>query len=758
MPASQPHSVPRGPLFRPLLPLLYVAWADGELSDEEILAIRESLPERLRRAPGAEDFLNTWLRPESPPTAAEMHALLEATRTPLRIAGWDAQGGEAPEAEEPESSPESLESVRTLERIVGVRHAEAVDALSPGDRQALAEDPGASIETGALRAFLDGDHAALRRRIRGVLSRPEFRLRFGLEPASYREQAQAWCRLLAREGLGGLAFPARYGGQGDPCQSAVAFEVLAFHDTSLLIKYGVQFGLFGSSIQMLGTAPHHEAYLRKVASLEIPGCFAMTELAHGSNVAGLETTATYDPESDTFVVGTPRDGARKEYIGNAACHGQVATVFAQLVVGGRCHGVHALLVPIRDAEGKPAEGVRIGDSGTKMGLNGVDNGRLWFDDVRVPRENLLDRFAHVDSAGRYTSPIPSPTKRFFTMLGSLVLGRLSIALASLSTAKTGLTIAVRYGNRRRQFGAPGAREARILDYLTHKRRLLPYLATAFALDSALKWVLERYAAESGALTRTTEAAIAGLKAYSSWYAVETLQACRECCGGQGYLSKNRLGTLRADTEIFVTFEGDNTVLMQLVAKARLSAYRRQLGDMRAFTVVRHLAARAEEAVSEHNPVLHRMTSRSHLRDPAFHAAALAHRERHLVASAARRLRHRIARGMASHDAFLECQDHLVSLARAHVERLVSERFTAAVEQADTSIRPVLRTLRSLFALSRLEADRAWYLESGYFAPVKAKSIRAEVNALCSEVRPEAVALTDAFGIPESLLPVLENGS
>ena len=763
--AHRTHSrdaVATDPHIGPILPLLYVAWADGELTEDEVRAIRGTLPQRFLDSPGAERFLDTWLHPESPPTTAEMQALLQEVRAANRRLGARATEAQAQKASDPAGTagafpPETAEALRKIERIVGLGRGEAVGVLSAPDTSPGEDAPAQRPDIRPLQAFLDGPHSALRQRIRDLLSRKEFALRHEVHRDEHRELVFAWCQRLAASGLGSLAFPVAYGGRGDPRASTVAFEMLAFHDTSLLIKYGVQFGLFGGAVNMLGTQRHHEKYLRQIASLQLPGCYAMTELAHGSNVAGLQTTATFDRATDSFIVETPSEGARKEYIGNAACHARMAAVFAQLVVDGETEGVHALLVPIRDETGTPLPGVRIGDSGPKMGLNGVDNGRLWFDRVRVPRENLLNRYADVDRHGRYTSPIASPSKRFFTMLGALVVGRLSIALASLSTAKAGLAIAIRYGHQRRQFGAPGARETRLLDYLTHQRRLLPHVATAYALDCALKWELERYAENTGEPSREIESTIAGLKAYASWYALRALQESRECCGGQGYLSVNRLGALRADTEIFVTFEGDNTVLMQLVAKGLLSDYRRQFGDMRAFTVVKHLAARAEMAVSEHNPITTRMTGRSHLRDPKFHRAAFALREQHLVSSAARRLRRRIANGMSSHDAFHECQDHLVTLAAAHVERVVAERFHEAVEGADEAARPLLRTLRDLFALSRLEADRGWFLECGYFAPAKSKAIRNEVNALCGEVRPDAVALVDAFGIPEALLPDMPTG-
>src|SRR5690606_31031387 len=181
------------------------------------------------------------------------------------------------------------------------------------------------------------------------------------------------------------------------------------------------------AILHLGTEDHHRRLLRCAMTLEVPGSFAMTEIGHGSDVASIATTATYDPETEEFVIHTPYRAAWKEYLGNAAKHATAAVVFAQLVTKGVNHGVHAFYVPIRDPRtGEFLPGVTGEDDGLKGGLNGVDNGRLAFDHVRVPRRDLLNRYGDVAPDGTYTSPIASPGRRFFTMLGTLVQGRVSL--------------------------------------------------------------------------------------------------------------------------------------------------------------------------------------------------------------------------------------------------------------------------------------------------------------------------------------------
>ena len=739
--------------------MLYVAWADGDLNSKEIRAIRS----RLDATPGIDaecrDLLGQWLDPDRPPTATDLGTLLAGIRQAaqslprrerrtLTEFGLELAANANIEIPEPE-----LAALQDLEEALGLTGGEATRQMLAPERP-TAEDPEvpAGFDVPALTQLLDGDQRAIREWMREILSRPDFAYVEDLDRHAYRKQVLLWSRKLAAEGVGSLTFPAEVGGSSDFGAFIAAFETLAFHDLSLLIKMGVQFGLFGGSILQLGSEKHHLRYLRDVGSLELPGCFAMTETGHGSNVHDLKTVARYDSAAEEFVIHTPSEGARKDYIGNAAQDGRLATVFAQLQVRQERHGVHALLVPIREANGQPCAGVGIEDCGEKLGLNGVDNGRLWFDNVRIPRDNLLDRFAQVAADGTYTSSIASPSKRFFVMLGTLVGGRVSIALGGLSAAKSALTIAVRYGAKRRQFGPAGDSETVLLDYRTHQRRLMPRLATTYALDFALKYLVSRFLASAPDDRREVEALAAGLKAYSTWHCTGTIQVCREACGGQGYLAVNRFASLKADTDVFTTFEGDNTVLLQLLAKSLLTGYKRQFTEMTVLGLARHVASQAATAVAELNPLVTRRTDEEHLRDREFQLGALQWRSDHLLGTLARRLKRRLDDGMDSFAAMIEVQDHAVALAKAHTEFLVLGQFAEAIDTCgDASLSEVLGTIGDLYALDRIEADRGWFLEHGYIEPPKAKAIRDLVNRLCAELRLQAVPLVDAFGIPDEML-------
>jgi acyl-CoA oxidase len=624
-------------------------------------------------------------------------------------------------------------------------------------------------DASAIRTLLDGEHAEIRDLAREWLDLASSAPREFGDREEHRTQVLAWARELAEAGQTARGFPEEFGGAGQVGGAVAGFETLAFGDLSLLVKCGVQFGLFGGAVLHLGTRKHHERYLADITSLKLPGCFAMTESGHGSNVQQLGTTATYDEETGEFVINTPDIAARKDYIGNAARDGRMAAVFAQLIVGGEERGVHALLVPLRDENGTVLPRIRIEDCGAKLGLDGVDNGRIWFDQVRVPRDALLDRYASVSEDGVYSSPIESSTKRFFTMLGTLIQGRVSVCGASISATKVALTLAVRHAESRRQFGAPGEDEVVLMDYRTHQRRLLPALAKTYALHFAQEELVARLHhvftsdQELEREKRELETLAAGVKAIATWHATATIQECREACGGLGYLRASRFAALKADTDVFTTFEGDNTVLLQLAAKNLLTDFRDQLGELDPLGTAGFFAKQGFETVAERSAVRELLTrladdllpgrdDQEDLASRDVQLELLRWRAEHIKSGVARRLKGGIDAGREPFLVLLDCQDHLISAARAYVDCVVLEAFAAKLEQvADPGARALLERVADLYALSTIEADRGWFQEHGRLSSTRSKAVIKAVNTLCTELRPHATTLTDAFGIPENAL-------
>ncbi|HEY0375198.1 MAG TPA: acyl-CoA dehydrogenase [Amnibacterium sp.] len=624
------------------------------------------------------------------------------------------------------------------------------------------------VDVRALRDLLLGEWRETRLAARDRMLDPVFHVRDDERVADQRARVTATLHTLLETGAPRLPFPPEFGGRSDAGGNLAAFAEIVTADPSLQIKAGVQWGLFTAAILHLGTRTHHERFLEDAIELRVLGGFAMTETGHGSDVASIATTATYDPAAEEFVITTPFRAAWKDYIGNAAVDARAAVVFAQLETQGQRRGVHAFYVPIRDEAGAFLPGVGGEDDGPKGGLNGVDNGRLHFDAVRVPRANLLNRYGDVAADGTYSSPIASPGRRFFTMLGTLVQGRVSLAIATNTGAQVALQIAVRYAAERRQFPGAGRDETVLLDYPRHQRRLLPRIATSYAASFALNELLTDFHAVFSGEHDTDEARqdletfAAAMKAETTWFSLETIQECREACGGAGFLAENRFGRLHADLDVYATFEGDNTVLLQLVGKRLLTDYAKRFKGAPPATVAGILAKQVVGGVaglSGATAVGQRIadgasSSRASqaLRDRTVQERLLSDRVEVAVAELAARLR---PAGRATPEEAADLlgrnQHVLVETARAFARLRQWQAFDRAVREASGSTRHTLAQLRDVFALGLIERDLDWYLVRGRLNRQRARAVPATLDALLAALRPHAVALADAFGYEQGHL-------
>jgi acyl-CoA oxidase len=618
-----------------------------------------------------------------------------------------------------------------------------------------------------LRNALDGRWRDVKNAVRTELSTQVFKPHYTPNTAIARAKVAEQLKIMAAAGAAEDGFRKEHGGNGDVGAAVVRIEMLAMSDLSLMVKAGVQWGLFGGAIENLGTERHHKAYVQRIIDLDLMGCFAMTETGHGSDVQSLETTATYDPATEEFVINSPTPTSRKDYIGGAAETARVAAVFAQLVTGGETHGVHCFVVPIRDEDGNDLPGVTTSDCLYKGGLPGVDNGRIMFDSVRVPRENLLNKYADVAADGTYSSPIENQGRRFFTMLGTLIRGRVTVGGSAGAAARVALDIAVRYALERKQFSAPdGDGEVLIMDYLVHQRRLFPLIARSYALQFAQNELVAKLHEVQTSDNpdaedqRELESRAAGLKAANTWHASAAIQEAREACGGAGYLAENRLIALRADTDVFTTFEGDNHVLTQLVAKELLTAYADDIKGMSPVEWVKFAANFAGDRVLKRTAAETIMQRILDARQDSEEEGSLFNRgtqvkmfedrEEYLLSSVARRLQGK-AKEMSAFDAFNSVQDHVLDTAKAHIDRVVLEAFVAGVDACeDEEARTILGLVCDLYALSVIEDNKAWFIEHRYLSTERAKAVIRAINERCRALRPYAELLVDGFGVPEQL--------
>ncbi len=390
--------------------------------------------------------------------------------------------------------------------------------------------------------------------------------------------------------------------------------------------------------------------------------------------------------------------------------------------------------------------------------------------MRIPRTDLLNRYGDVAEDGTYSSPIASPGRRFFTMLGTLVQGRVSLDGSATIASKIGLKIAITYADQRRQFTAGSdTDEEVILDYQRHQRRLLPLLATTYAAGFAHEVFLSKFddvfsgKADSDADRQDLETIAAALKPLSTWHALDTLQEAREACGGAGFLTENRITSLRQDLDIWVTFEGDNNVLLQLVAKRLLTDFSRKFAKADAGALARYVVVQAA-GKAYHGTGLRSVgqtvrdfgsTARSvnWLQESATQRELLTDRVETMISEIGGRLRPASKLGKkAAADLFNSQQNELIEAARAHGELLQWEAFTEALEQApDAGTKQVLTWLRDLFGFGLIEKHLAWYLIHGRLSPQRAQAVSAYIDRLLARLRPHAVDLVDAFGYGPDLV-------
>lgn len=513
-------------------------------------------------------------------------------------------------------------------------------------------------------------------------------------------------------------------------------------------------GMFIPSILSQGTPEQQAKWLPLCNSLRIIGTYAQTELGHGTFVRGLETIAVYDVESRSFIVHSPTLTSTKWWPGGLGKTATHVILMARLVVNGKDHGPHGFVVQIRDMEThKPLTGVEVGDIGPKMGYNGVDNGFLRFDHVRIPRDAMLMRFAQVSEDGMYSPPPPENAKASYA---TMVYVRATIVRDAGDFLGRAVTIATRYTAVRRQtVPTPGERELQVLDYDNVQHTLLPLCATAFALKFMGKKMMAMYndfdaARDRGDFSSLPElhALSSGLKSLCTDLAASGIEASRRTCGGHGYSVLSGLPTLFASYVQNVTWEGDNNVMYLQTAryllKLLVAAQRRGGGNGGMFSES-FLDGKRCKVYNEQD-----WESAKHV------LPALQYSVTRLARVAADALTKATGGPMVFEGApWNNTTMDLIRLARAHCYFYLHQTMVESVEATANTLSPatvaVLRGLTALHGICIMEEASATLLEGGYMTGEQASWLRARKRVLVRQLRPNAVALVDAFGYEDYLL-------
>ncbi|XP_061337008.1 peroxisomal acyl-coenzyme A oxidase 1-like isoform X2 [Gastrolobium bilobum] len=514
----------------------------------------------------------------------------------------------------------------------------------------------------------------------------------------------------------------------------------------------LHWGMFVPAIKGQGTDEQQQKWLPLASKMQIIGCYAQTELGHGSNVQGLETTATFDPKTDEFIIHSPTLTSSKWWPGGLGKVSTHAVVYGRLITDGQDHGVHGFIVQLRSLDDHlPLPGVTVGDIGMKFGngaYNTMDNGVLRFDHVRIPRNQMLMRVSQVTREGKYVqSSVPRQL-----VYGTMVYVRQTIVSDASIALSRAVCIATRYSAVRRQFGSNnGGLETQVIDYKTQQARLFPLLASAYAfrfVGEWLKWlytdVMKRLQANDFSTLPEAHACTAGLKSLTTSATADGIEECRKLCGGHGYLCSSGLPELFAVYVPTCTYEGDNIVLLLQVARYLMKTLS-QLGSGKKPVGTTTYIGRVEQLMQYRSDV---QKAEDWLKPNVVLGAFEARAAKKSVACAKN-----LTNFTNPEEGFQELSADLVEAAVAHCQLIVVSKFIEKLQQdiPGKGVKQQLELLCSIYALFILHKHLGDFLSTGCITPKQGSLANEQLRSLYSQVRPNAIALVDSFNYTDHYL-------
>eukprot|EP01080_Neovahlkampfia_damariscottae_P002004 gene2004-1511_t len=547
-----------------------------------------------------------------------------------------------------------------------------------------------------LLQMFEDDHKEFRKKVKLFLSQEEFQEREEQNQMT-SDELQDWTfknllKILEQQFLKGKDI------KEDPLKYFAFFESFSSNSSSLGMKFSINYSFFTCCLYNLGNEEQINFFIPKIDNSEVFGCFGMTEIGHGSDIKSLETTAIFDKSTKEIIINSPKKSSRKCYIGGAGKHANYSIIFANLTLNEKSYGIHPFIVQLRDENNKCCHGITIETIGKKEGLNGVDHGIIEFNQVRIPLKNMLGKFGRINENGEYETKIKSNSQRFGKITDQLLLARLLVAVPIIYQMRLALLIAIRYSHKRLQFGNP---EVPIISHQNQKYLLYSNLAKSYAIGFYIKSCKKLYSNKSEEKLKELTIKIAAAKIYTSWAANQCLQECRECCGSEGYISKNLIPGLKNDLDIMVTLDGANPVLSQLISKYLLGKFQSRLTSSYFQILVEYYYQDVHSYLIQDTEFLPSIDDWS---SSNFLISLFQKREDRLVFTLANRFSNEMKKKNLF-EAWNAVQLHSSSLTNAYIEKLHLEEFTKAIESCESiDNKTVLKCLRTLYAVNIVKND------------------------------------------------------
>ncbi|XP_072946847.1 acyl-coenzyme A oxidase 1-like isoform X2 [Epargyreus clarus] len=488
--------------------------------------------------------------------------------------------------------------------------------------------------------------------------------------------------------------------------------------------------------------------LRRTSRRSRPSFCTWTELGHGTFIRGLETTATYDPETEEFVLHSPTLTSYKWWAGGLGKTANHCVVLAQMSTKGKCYGIHPFIVQIRDLETHmPLPGIKVGELGPRMGYNTADNGFLAFDHHRIPRQHMLMKNAQVEKDGTYVKAARHEKLTY----GTMVFVRVTLVHDAAFNLAKAVTIAVRYSAVRRQSQPkPDEPEPQILDYPTQQHKLFIHIATSHALVLTGEWLWRTFTAvladmKKGNVNNLPElhALSSCLKAVSTSDSALGIEECRYACGGHGYMMSSNLPSIYSYVVATRIYEGDYTVLLLQTARFLVKAWEQAQAGKQLTPTVAYFSQALKNGKETWDGSAESIIK-------SFQRIAAGK-----VSACVNNIKEHIKSGMSYEDAWLKTTVQLVAAAEAHCRTLICsvywEEVTRLTASSSPNVKIVMTQLSMIYLVYwalRMTGDLLRYTS---ISEKDLDDLQRKYEELLTLIRPNAVGLVDAFDIRDEIL-------